>query len=266
MTKKEMQEKLDKRTRKAKEQNEEAKKYWYNATCRISKEVKARIDALGLSVNGAINDALPPYLELVEQLQQEQDEPRTVYNISVMRADTATTHQNAPERTKTTAADKIPTSDQKTENQGTGNAESANIGIFAHKKTQEEINAELEAAQAEINAKRAEQDAERARQEAEAEEARRQESENFKDGLRKRRAAAKEAEGAAQEEPEKEYKPPVYRDQYGRVIDDPVKWSEEQQRKTKMEYYKNSYNPAHKEIYEQMLGEDLAREGSVAEQ
>lgn len=47
--------------------------------------------------------------------------------------DTVTTPRNAPERTKTTTADKIPTDTQKEANQATGNAESANNGISPHK-------------------------------------------------------------------------------------------------------------------------------------
>lgn len=241
MTKKEMeqklqeqQEKIDKRKRQIKEQNEAAKENWYKANCKIPKAVKAKIDALGLTVNGAINDALPPFLELVEQLQQEQDEPRTVYNITVMRTDTATTHQNAPERAKTTAVDKIPTSDQKTANQGAGNAENANIGISPHKKTQEEINAELEAI---INEKRAKQQ-EQAEKEVAALKRKQEESEEFKNGIRKRRAAAKAAEAGepAQEEPEKEYKPPVYYDQFGNVIKNPMQTATEKAKREQEEH------------------------------
>lgn len=89
---KEQQEKIDKRKRQIRDQNEAAKKNWYKANCKIPNEVKNKIDYLGLSVNGAINDALPSFLELVEELQREESNPRTIYNITLAKTDVYNPH------------------------------------------------------------------------------------------------------------------------------------------------------------------------------
>lgn len=64
---KEKQEIIDKQKKRIKDQNEKAKEKWDTVSCRLPKGTKARIKALGLSVNGVINERVLAYLDCVEK-------------------------------------------------------------------------------------------------------------------------------------------------------------------------------------------------------
>ena len=62
---------LEKYKKRVKAQNEAAKKNWDTVSCRLPKGTKDRIKALGLTVNGVINDSVLSFLE------QEENERNT---------------------------------------------------------------------------------------------------------------------------------------------------------------------------------------------
>ena len=57
---------LEKYKKRVKAQNEAAKKNWDTVSCRLPKGTKDRIKALGLTVNGLINDLVLAELERLE--------------------------------------------------------------------------------------------------------------------------------------------------------------------------------------------------------
>lgn len=57
---------LEKYKKRVKAQNEAAKKNWDTVSCRLPKGTKDRIKALGLTVNGLINDSVLAELERLE--------------------------------------------------------------------------------------------------------------------------------------------------------------------------------------------------------
>ena len=57
---------LEKYKKRVKDQNEAAKKNWDTVSCRLPKGTKDRIKALGLTVNGVINDSVLSFLEQAE--------------------------------------------------------------------------------------------------------------------------------------------------------------------------------------------------------
>lgn len=57
---------LEKYKKRVKAQNEAAKKNWDTVSCRLPKGTKDRIKALGLTVNGVINDSVLSFLEQAE--------------------------------------------------------------------------------------------------------------------------------------------------------------------------------------------------------
>lgn len=57
---------LEKYKKRVKSQNEAAKKNWDTVSCRLPKGTKDRIKALGLTVNGIINDLVIAELERLE--------------------------------------------------------------------------------------------------------------------------------------------------------------------------------------------------------
>ena len=57
---------LEKYKKRVKAQNEAAKKNWDTVSCRLPKGTKDRIKALGLTVNGVINDSVLSFLEREE--------------------------------------------------------------------------------------------------------------------------------------------------------------------------------------------------------
>lgn len=63
---KEQQEIIDKQKERVKTQNEKAKENWDTVSCRLPKGTKDRIKALGLTVNGLINDVVLRELEMME--------------------------------------------------------------------------------------------------------------------------------------------------------------------------------------------------------
>lgn len=63
---KEQQEIIDKQKERVKTQNEKAKENWDTVSCRLPKGTKDRIKALGLTVNGLINDVVLRELETME--------------------------------------------------------------------------------------------------------------------------------------------------------------------------------------------------------
>lgn len=58
---------LEKYKKRVKYQNEAAKKNWDTVSCRLPKGTKDRIKALGLTVNGLINDLMISELERLER-------------------------------------------------------------------------------------------------------------------------------------------------------------------------------------------------------
>ena len=58
---------LEKYKKRVKYQNEAAKKNWDTVSCRLPKGTKDRIKALGLTVNGLINDLVIAELERLER-------------------------------------------------------------------------------------------------------------------------------------------------------------------------------------------------------
>lgn len=71
---KEMLENLRARIKK---QNEKAKENWDTVSCRLPKGTKERIKALGLTINGVINESVLAYLDCMEEEQKdtEPDQP-----------------------------------------------------------------------------------------------------------------------------------------------------------------------------------------------
>lgn len=63
---KEQQEIIDKQKKRIKDQNEKAKENWDTVSCRLPKGTKDRIKALGLTVNGLINDVVLRELDIME--------------------------------------------------------------------------------------------------------------------------------------------------------------------------------------------------------
>ena len=70
---------LEKYKARVKAQNEAAKENWDTVSCRLPKGTKDRIKALGLTVNGVINDCVLKFLEEQEQnsAEQVQSAPQT---------------------------------------------------------------------------------------------------------------------------------------------------------------------------------------------
>lgn len=70
---------LEKYKARVKAQNEAAKENWDTVSCRLPKGTKDRIKALGLTVNGVINDCVLKFLEEQEQNngEQVQNEPQS---------------------------------------------------------------------------------------------------------------------------------------------------------------------------------------------
>ena len=69
------EEMLEKYKARVKTQNEAAKKNWDTASCRLPKGTKDRIKALGLSVNGVINNGVLMYLDRYEKEHLSAEEP-----------------------------------------------------------------------------------------------------------------------------------------------------------------------------------------------
>ena len=78
---------LEKYKKRVKAQNEAAKKNWDTVSCRLPKGTKDRIKALGLTVNGVINDSVLSFLE------QEENER----NAELERLEAHGAQQTAPE-------------------------------------------------------------------------------------------------------------------------------------------------------------------------
>ena len=66
---------LEKYKKRIKDQNNAAKENWDTVSCRLPKGTKDRIRALGLSVNGVINDCVLKFLK-----EQEQNNAGLVQN------------------------------------------------------------------------------------------------------------------------------------------------------------------------------------------
>lgn len=60
---------LEKYKKRVKAQNEAAKENWDTVSCRLPKGTKYRIKALGLTVNGVINDCVLKFLNTAENAQ-----------------------------------------------------------------------------------------------------------------------------------------------------------------------------------------------------
>lgn len=63
---------IDEHKARIKAQNESAKERWETVSCRLPKGTKARINALGLTINGIINDSVLAYLDCMEELEDEE--------------------------------------------------------------------------------------------------------------------------------------------------------------------------------------------------
>lgn len=200
-----------------KRQNDKVKEEKDRISATLPLGTVERIKALGVPVNKVINDCVLAFLEYAEA---GEDEDETLQN-------PPTTHQKPQIDTKTITADKIPDEAPKSE-----------IEPIKKPETQEEMNARLEVWQKQLEAESIKQQQEQAEKEAAALKRKQEESESFKDGLRKRRAAAKAAEAGepAQEEPEKEYKLPIYYDQFGNVIENPMQTAAEKAKREQEEH------------------------------
>ena len=62
---------LEKYKKRVKAQNEAAKENWDTVSCRLPKGTKDRIKALGLTVNGVINDCVLKFLNTAENAQND---------------------------------------------------------------------------------------------------------------------------------------------------------------------------------------------------
>ena len=62
---------LEKYKKRVKAQNEAAKENWDTVSCRLPKGTKERIKALGLTVNGVINDCVLKFLNTAENAQND---------------------------------------------------------------------------------------------------------------------------------------------------------------------------------------------------
>ena len=62
---------LEKYKKRVKAQNEAAKENWDTVSCRLPKGTKDRIKALGLTVNGVINDCVLKFLNTAENEQND---------------------------------------------------------------------------------------------------------------------------------------------------------------------------------------------------
>lgn len=69
------EEMLEKYKARVKAQNEAAKKNWDTVSCRLPKGTKDRIKALGLTVNGVINNGVLMYLDSYEKEHLSVEEP-----------------------------------------------------------------------------------------------------------------------------------------------------------------------------------------------
>lgn len=69
------EEMLEKYKARVKAQNEAAKKNWDTVSCRLPKGTKDRIKALGLTVNGVINNGVLMYLDRYEKDHLSAEEP-----------------------------------------------------------------------------------------------------------------------------------------------------------------------------------------------
>ena len=69
------EEMLEKYKARVKAQNEAAKKNWDTVSCRLPKGTKDRIKALGLTVNGVINNGVLMYLDSYENEHLYAEEP-----------------------------------------------------------------------------------------------------------------------------------------------------------------------------------------------
>ena len=63
---------LEKYKKRVKAQNEAAKENWDMVSCRLPKGTKDRIKALGLTVNGLINDLVLAELERLENVKSSE--------------------------------------------------------------------------------------------------------------------------------------------------------------------------------------------------
>ena len=63
---------LEKYKKRVKAQNEAAKENWDTVSCRLPKGTKDRIKALGLTVNGLINDLVLAELERLENVKSPE--------------------------------------------------------------------------------------------------------------------------------------------------------------------------------------------------
>ena len=63
---------LEKYKKRVKAQNEAAKKNWDTVSCRLPKGTKDRIKALGLTVNGLINDLVLAELKRMENSKSSE--------------------------------------------------------------------------------------------------------------------------------------------------------------------------------------------------
>lgn len=62
---------IDEHKARIKAQNESAKERWETVSCRLPKGTKARISALGLTINGVINESVLAYLDCMEEAEAE---------------------------------------------------------------------------------------------------------------------------------------------------------------------------------------------------
>lgn len=63
---------IDEHKARIKAQNESAKERWETVSCRLPKGTKARINALGLTINGVINESVLAYLDCMEEAFEEE--------------------------------------------------------------------------------------------------------------------------------------------------------------------------------------------------
>lgn len=185
------QEMLDKYKARIKRQNNAIKENYDRVSATLPLGTIDRIKALGLTINGVINDSVLAFLECAEESTEEP-----------LSKEPVQTSQNAEINQKTVKADKFIKAPEKSEIK-------ANTTPKKAEKTPEERNAELQAL---IARKKAEEEQRKTEKTAEKERKKQKESEELAESIRKLQQEQKEwkekelEEDMAKFEPFDEYK------------------------------------------------------------
>ena len=227
---------IDEHKARIKAQNESAKERWETVSCRLPKGTKARISALGLTINGVINESVLAYLDCMEEAEaEENDQDDDISNGMGGTGKSAdngitllTEPQNAPE-TATTDAEVYPIPEERDR--------------WLNVQSAEELQAMLETRREEEKRRLQEQ------KQAKIDEPEQERAENLRvmiDAIESaRQAQAERTDNPANEVEDKDpeapiteagYKPMVYLDANNNVIDDPQQYLLDLQRQKAEEW------------------------------